>query len=493
MGKPFAPMIMSDDFIEHRNIGWRIEQGKQDPNNPLMEPKYPWDSALACSGHGTVLIDPIDGLYKGWIVAHAEDVNYVRGQLAFRIVYITSADGVNWERPMLDVCPVPGYPKTNLIFDFEDGGRSSYASVFVDPEANPDEPYEMFVFRDPSFRCLTGTVAGFDQKPVSITSDAKRNYGLYRYRSQDGIHWRGIEGPLAFKSDDTLYVHKKLDGTYVSHHKKGVSAFPGGFVPYDVGVGECRITLRKTSKDGSNWSESVPIMMPDWKDHPGDQIMEVGHFIYGNGIIGLTAVYHATSQTMDLQIAASIDGVSWWRPSRATCLPLAPLGEYGGGMIWPTRTLVENADQWHLYYGALDGLHGDMYGVPNRENVREDNTLLFHGALQRCSWDVGRMWAAVQASGGTEMEGYLTTPPTSNEGKTLYINAVTVRNGRIWIELLNDEHNVIEGFSRDDFQPFVGDEKCAQMRWKGGEICPQDNVSTRFYIRDARLYGFEWR
>ena len=67
--------------------------------------------------------------------------------------------------------------------------------------------------------------------------------------------------------------------------------------------------------------------------------------------------------------------------------------------------------------------------------------------MQRCSWDVGRMWAVIQASGGTEMEGYVTTPPRSNQGKTLYINAATVREGRIWVELLDDELHAIEGFS----------------------------------------------
>lgn len=493
MKNAYPPMILADDFVEHRNVAWRIEPGAQDPNNPLLEPKYPWDDAVPCSGHGTVLKDPIDGVYKGWVSAHAEDVNYLRGQLAFRIVYITSEDGVNWERPELDICPVPGYPRTNLLFDFEDGGRSTYASVFVDPEENPDEPYEMFVFRDPSFRCPTGTVAGFGQKPVKTRAEARRNYGLYRYRSRDGLHWRGVEGPLAFDSGDTLYVHKDRDGGYLSHHKNGVPAFPGGFVPYDVGVGECRINLRKTSADGTRWSESVPILMPDWQDHPGDQIMEVGHYPYGDGIIGLTAVYHATTQTMDLQFAASMDGLSWWRPERRTCLPLAPLGDYGGGMIWPTRTLVEDGDKLHLYYGALDGLHGDMYGLPNREDPHKDNTLLFHGALQRCSWDVGRMWAVIQASGGTEMEGYVTTPPRSNQGKTLYINAATVREGRIWVELLDDELHAIEGFSRDDFEPFAGDEKRAAVGWKGGEVGPRDNVSARFHIRDARLYGYEWR
>ena len=68
MDQRFPPMILADDFVERENIAWRVEPGLPDPDNPLMKPEYPWDAG-ATFIHGTVLIDPCDGLYKAWYLS----------------------------------------------------------------------------------------------------------------------------------------------------------------------------------------------------------------------------------------------------------------------------------------------------------------------------------------------------------------------------------------------------------------------------------------
>ena len=104
----------------------------------------------------------------------------------------------------------------------------------------------------------------------------------------------------------------------------------------------------------------------------------------------------------------------------------------------------------------------------------------------------GRMWAAVPAAGG-QMEARLTTRPLPCMGKTLYINAVTVKDGQITAELLDDKSRPIKGFTRDDSLPFTGDEKFAELKWQGGETPQIGPASVRFYLKKARLYGFKWR
>lgn len=455
----FPPMIFSDHFIEHVNIGWRIEPAKKDLNNPLLEPKYPWDNASPCIGHGTVMKDPRDSLYKAWVVSAAETMNW-RGEwpYSFRLTYACSEDGVRWTRPELDVCSFLDYSRTNILFDRNCGGCSTYASVFVASEDDLEESYEMFVMRD--------------------------GKAVYRYRSRDGLHWRSVEGPIDLKSSDTLYIYKVPSGGYVCHQKNGVSAFPGGYVPYDVGAGTCRIILQRTSPDGSIWSEAVPIMVPDWQDHSGDQIMEVGYYPYGKGIIGVTAIYHAATQTMDLQFAASEDGRTWWRPARRPCLALEPLGDYGGGLIWPTRTLIDEGEQLWIYYGAVEGLHGDLY-------AKTPNILRpFAGAMCRASWEKGRMWAVVPAAGGA-IEARITTPMLDCAGKTLRINALTVRDGEITAELLDRKQKPIKGFTRRASIPFRGNDKFAYLRWKEAKLSEIDRAHIRLYLKRARLYGYE--
>jgi hypothetical protein len=168
-------------------------------------------------------------------------------------------------------------------------------------------------------------------------------------------------------------------------------------------------------------------------------------------------------------------------------LPNGPLGDYGGGMIWPHRLLVEDAGRLYVYYGAMAGLHGDVY------SKQPDIRLFRNGALCRASWDMGRFVAAINADGGGEPPAHLTTHPTEVTGKALYLNAVTRREGELRVELLDGEHRPIPGFGKEDNVPFRGDDKLAAVSWAGGMSPPHDTVRVRFYLTTAMLYGYDWR
>ena len=56
--------LMSEDFTCSRsNIAWRVEPAEQDAANPLLQPRYPWDSGCVFL-HGSIMVDPIDQLWK---------------------------------------------------------------------------------------------------------------------------------------------------------------------------------------------------------------------------------------------------------------------------------------------------------------------------------------------------------------------------------------------------------------------------------------------
>jgi hypothetical protein len=484
-------------ILEFNDVAWRVEQGEQDPANPLLKPKFPWDNSAVCMGHGTVLKDPIDNRFKAWLVS-LESGNACNEPFKYRLAHASSDDGVNWERPALDMCPWPGYDGTNIIFDFDSGGPSSYGSVHIDQSANSDEPYEMFCFRRPGIFGKSTCVGGFPDNPAGA--------GLYRYRSADGLHWRGVEGPLDFATGDTCHIHKAKDGDgYVAHHKGGVFTIPPGIgsgIPNDYAINQgIRIAQRRTSPDGSRWSETIPIMTADWQDAPGDQIMELGYHPYGDGIIGITAIYHAMTQRLDLQFAASIDGLNWWRPEpRQACLPSPPLGDYGSGLIWPSRTLVEDDDRLYLYYGGMQNLHGDFY-------ARAPTEYFDAGGFCRASWEKGRMWAALPSAGGNT-GGSMVIFPAAVAGKELYLNARTFGDGEIRAELLDASeeywpeslqrtqrvpHRTVPGFSQADSIPFTGDEKFGRLAWGDRDLSkPAQPVCLKLYLRRAWLYGFEW-
>ena len=226
-------------------------------------------------------------------------------------------------------------------------------------------------------------------------------------------------------------------------------------------------------------------MAPDWLDHQSDKILEVGRYPYRDGFISLTAIYHAANQTLNLQFAASRDGINWWRMMpRVPCLPNRPLGDYGGGLIWPTRTLVEDNGRLYICYGGLDALHGDVY-------VQNQSSLHFHGAWCRASWEIGRMWAAVPSEGGM-CPGYHTTRPMDVKGKRLSVNAKTLPDGCIEVELLDERRKVLPGYEREKCRNFIGDGKASEITWESHETCPRDSVHVRFWIKKSFLYGFDW-
>ncbi len=486
------PYIFCDDFTERKNIAWRIEEGRWDPANPLLVGEYPWETATAFS-EGTVLKDPFDGCYKAWGKSWPHLDNFYVGQFDGRVTYFLSEDGVKWSKPMLDGFPCQGYEKSNVLLDIPHVGRCGYSSVIIDPDQPRELRYELFLHTYPSYKNPSRHVRGFPVKPEHALAHPS---GLYRYRSADGIHWLPTEGPIELETADSFYAFKEPGEPYVAYHKIGREAHPGAYVPYDIGAGEQRILCRRESPDGTHWTPYQIILEPDWRDAQDTQFMDMGTIRQANGIVAIVAVYHCVSQRMDLQFAGSVDGRTWFRPfPRSSCLPNRALGDYGGGLFYCTPHIIEDGDWLHFYFGAFEGLHGDVYG-------KVDDEYLQYGGMCRASWRRGRLWAAVPASGGP-CEAILTTKPLAEtDGKRLVINAQTQADGELSVEVVQAggdgvadngvADNGVAGYSRNEGRVFRGDETLHTYTWHDRSHLPPQ-VALRFYLKRARLYGFELR
>lgn len=488
MSKELPPIFHEDIFEEHCRVAWRVEQATPDPANPLLVGEYPWDDATPAVGHGTILLDPIDNKFKGWTPVMSLDTPEKQGECEFRLAYIESDDGIHWRRPMMDLVSFPGHPKTNVLFDNNSGGRTTYSSVFIDPKENPAEPYEMFCFREVHWRNPARCVAGFNQEPAKDDIDVWKYYGLYRYRSRDGIHWRAVEGPLNLKTGDSCYIYRDGKGGYIAHHKSSMQVGPGNVIPrYECAPDVVRVTQRRTSPDGTTWSAAEQLIYPDRHDDAADQVMEVSRIPYGDGILSTVTMYHSRTQQMDVQFAASTDGLKFFRPiPHAPCLPNPPMGDFGGGMIWPFRTLIPQGDRMFIYYGALAGLHGDVY------QTKPDMRMFLGGALCRASWKMGRFFGLVNSDGDGLTHAFATTRVMPVSGKALVLNAASFRKGRVIVELLDDQSHPIPGFTKSDCEPFAGDSTRSIVRWKGGGVPPVANARIRIYLAHAAVYGFKW-
>ena len=61
-----STFLTPSDFDSFHLSTWSVDFGHTSPE-PLMHPQHPWDEEIG--GKGTILIDPIDGLYKAWYIS----------------------------------------------------------------------------------------------------------------------------------------------------------------------------------------------------------------------------------------------------------------------------------------------------------------------------------------------------------------------------------------------------------------------------------------
>jgi hypothetical protein len=540
--------LFYDDFVSFHYTAWRQEpptvmNGDQDP---LIEPKFPWDEDV--HAHGTVLFDVNDNLYKAWYVSTPATALTpgTSAETGRALTYAYSKDGIAWVRPMLDIVKYNRNQPTNILLKLPGGKFVQYASVFVDDRKRYPRPYEMFVLAEEA-------PEGFQNKTTSVCPSRC----LYRYDSVDGIHWDPKEIVLGFPEGGTdgLYVYKNYSTPnpvplYYAYIKVNLPAQPGQFVGYDIGAGKQRVIARTTSLDGSTWTGPTIVATPDWRDNLGDQLVELTtnpvraepRERAGGGatLIGAFTVIHTTSQTIDIQFGASRNGKAWWRPTRRPAIPLQPLGDYGGGITWPMRTLVLdrelNDGTCHLYYSGTEGLHSDIYSTMPQESFDElgigkgkgcwdfrdlrlgggtiprgneqlfasiSNNIWFRGAILRATFKKGRLWGLVPSVGG-EMPGVVVTRNFSlGYAAVLVINAATVRGGNITAEVLVNK-TVLSGYSFDDCVPFQGDETSSLVEWKAPSHDPMAvatnrqipkfpfPIQVRFRLLRSRLYYFHF-
>jgi hypothetical protein len=498
---PRMPLLMPDDFSDMHLVAWRVERGTLDPNNPLLEGDTPWDSG-GVGIHGSVFKDPIDSLWKAYLVctpaqfAAAEGKPWASNNAAFRLLCMfESQDGINWTRPQLTNVSHQGHEQTNIILDPKHG-MASYGSIFVDPE-NHDWPYGMIVLRESFLASAHGT--------------PPEGPGYYRYRSKDGRAWelvRKTKGPMV---GDLAFFYRGDNDDYVCYYRLGGPAQPNDHVPIYEDTPR-RSCFRGVSQDGNYWEQDPEtVLTSDERDHRDTQYQETVPIRVPGGYLGMITMYRPITQQFNLRMAASRDGRHWWFPDRVPCLDNSPLGDYGGGMIWQSQNLIVQDDTLYVYFGGTEGLHRQIIETqapsvvigPHEKALDHGGHFLPHNAaLCRASWQFDRMYALVSSAGGP-IVGTATTKPKQLAGSDLWVNVKTrpakksskkgFDEGFLQVEYLDEAGTPIAGFSRDDSVLVKGDHQAIQVKWAGGDTAPASARQAKFYLKRAFLYGFQFR
>ena len=403
--------------------------------------------------HRMILRD--GGVYKGWTDSD----------------YYESRDGLHWEK------------KAAMKRDGPIG--DALYQIFIDPSAQPEERFKAvwtgLINRKQFDAFRASRPDDWEIARAALHLAEKGEVACLRGSvSPDGIHWKTLPDPLVVEYCDTwntAYFDAALR-EYVIFTRNWSIGPRTDRLPPDIrnswtGVGR-RAIGRTASRDFRRFPPSEMVLEPTPEMLPSEQLYTNCHTSIPGApdqhLMFPTIWNGSVDDTTRIMLASSHDGKVWhWVPG-GDLLRTGPFGRWDGGDIWATPNLIElPGGDWALPYLA----HNFPHKYPRGQAV---------GRTGYAVWPRGRM-VAVEA----QDRGEFTMIPILAPGKTLKINAVTLRTGWVKIEVAG-----AKGRSLADCVPIIGDQHWTPVAWKGGDdlgIGEGRPVMLRVEMKQARIFG----
>ena len=422
-------LFLDDAVIDDINRLDRVlHPAAKHPENPIIRRgQSPVDDLVldnaGISVGGGVIVDEQEKLFKMW----GKNTGHL---------YLTSTDGMNWDRPVLNILG----PDNRISVPNYRGGKVGHMRVFKDAhEPDPRKRYKGFVQRDP----------------------------YYYITSPDGLRWRQ-EGIAAHYTDDTP------DAAYHPERREYVKI--GRFCPDGRSLAlRLIMTCVSSTELADGNSPWHLVMLPsdqDLADDPHTQYYFMPAYPYHDMYVGFLGLYHAeptpTAGSIDLELTFSRDGLNWHRPGeRNRFIERGAPGTWDSmWMGWPRMIRVRD-QLWFYYAGNSGGHHHWTTQAIGLAKLRLDG------------------FASLRAG---HNEGTLLTTPFMLKGDGIEINARA--DGAVRLRLLHPD----TGAELAVGEPFTGDSCHHNVAWRGTPRLA-DLVGTRvqieFAMTDADLYAFQ--
>jgi hypothetical protein len=274
-------------------------------------------------------------------------------------------------------------------------------------------------------------------------------------------------------------------GEFLAYFKKPDPSGPG------------RVVWMTRSRDFQTWSEAKLVLRTDEEDNRWATRPEQRTDVYGMtvlphaaGFVGLPRIFRVIDELpkntkkavgqsgqdgpIDVQLATSTDGENWLRVTpRLAMIPRGAPGMFDGGVILGTTNGgVEVADEFWLYYTAINTGHGAP--IPPKQSAIGRAVWRRHGFA---SLDAG------PSGGRVETRALRLAEPR------LEINADASR-GDVRVALLEADGRPIAGRTLADCEPLRGDDARWRVRWRDGSAVPTDRaMRLRIEMASAGLYS----
>lgn len=449
-------LLLDDRNVSRlENVELALGRVEKHPANPLFIQSEPWEHNYD-NFYGNIVYDEELGEYRLWYLC------FVGGESA--LLFARSRDGIDWEKPSLELWEYGGSRKNNIVLMGVHG-----AGVFKDDlDPDPGRRYKLIARNEET-----------EELEVAFSSD--------------GIHWsKPIPQPRISATADThnALLWAPTLGRYVVFTRQwslwpyndrtvtpteemlppGYQLLPRNHELRRKGV---RQVARSETAPGGDFASFQRAEVVLEGRSIVEQIYAMPVFHYEGVYLGLPAIYEDfLSHRVWTELAWSPDTVEWRRllPGKAF-IPNGPEGAYDRGMVWACASPIVTGDEIRMYYGGFD--------LPHGADGRRGSLCL--ATLKR------DRWAGYTAAD----EGTVLTAPFSVDGRELWANA-DASTGNLRAELLDEEGRVIEGFRASEALPVQGDGTRLAVRWKGRslEALRGRRVQIRWFLANATLYAY---
>ena len=383
------------------------------------------------------------------------------------LCYATSADGIAWEKPELGLFEFEGSKQNNIV------ARGLLAGVFADPHDSPERRYKLISRGRSPWGFTSVNCGGARFRYYQGKLDTWNYHGLDGAHSPDGMHWTLYDEPIMPWYSDTQNVafwDDRLE-RYVAFVRwnEHLHVDEGG---RQVGSFDYRAIARSESVDFANFPAPEKILEPDFSlvedaDQSGGGLYNTAAIKYplaADAYLIFTSAYHHTSDTLDIQLAVSRDGIHFDRWFE----PFVRLGVTGAA-----------GDELFFYYTGMSSRHDldfdhDEPPCAGRLRVRLDGFV---------------------SQDADAEESSLTTVPFVLEGDRLQLNMDASSRGWLNVEVLDASGHTLWGYSKAEADRLMFNDIAQAVTWNGdGDLSSLRgrNVRLRFIGQSAKLYAFQF-
>jgi hypothetical protein len=191
---------------------------------------------------------------------------------------------------------------------------------------------------------------------------------------------------------------------------------------------------------------------------------------------------HGESSPVDIQFAASRDGIHWNRYDRQAIIQTG-FDRSGNeisfekGSLYAGYGLTRKGDEISFYYTTLASPH--VIPPPNT------------GIITRATY---RLDGFTSIDAGNQI-GQFTTPAMAFHGSRLQINFLTSVEGWVEVEIVDAQGKPFEGYGMTKADRLSGDDVCRTVLWGGRRnisSMQRKHIRLHFRMHDAKLYAFQF-